>query len=423
MKLFADRHSWFDHELNCHRLEWCCRFCSFPAFETQEKLAAHMRAQHVQLSSPAQLPVLLQASRQVVDHVPAADCLLCDWESVLRQSNISSSPNETLVVTLDQFCRHVGSHMEQLAFFALPRSDKDQGAEIESNEAAAAVYSAASSLDSTGRRAMSWGSVSSLGATQDQAVPDLALDESLNLLEDITYPSISKPWSRSHLKASATFGSLAFSTKAVYGAAANQTCSTQGGIYLYGGRVGASKVNGGFRMIDMSEEKGIVTFLGQGHGPRLFAAAVLCVTRDAFIVFGGSEASTKVDISDDALYWLDIGILLGFCLTLNMLTVLATSKWSMYRPTNPPCRRDGHTMSIVGSYLCVFGGRAQNIYLSDLHVLNLDHLKTMHPSWQTVTITPKGRYRIPSKRTRHTMVTMNDRLYLYASKRRYCIAN
>lgn len=418
MKLFANRHSWFDHELNCHRLEWCCRFCSFPAFATQEKLAAHMRARHAQLSSPAQLPVLLQASRQAVDHVPAADCLLCDWESVLRQSNHSSSPNETLVVTLDQFCRHVGSHMEQLAFFALPRSYKDQGAEVESNEAAAAVHSDVSSLDSTGRSAMSWGSVSSLGATQDHAVPDLALDESVKLLEDVTYPSISNPWSRSHLKASTTFSRLAFSTKAVYGAAANQTCSMQGGIYLYGGRVGASMVSGGFRMIDMSEEKGIVTFLGQGHDPRLFAAAVLCVTRDAFIVFGGSENS-----SDDALYWLDIGILLGFCLTLNMLTVLATSKWSMYRPKSPPCSRRGHTMSIVGSYLCVFGGQAQDRYLDDLHVLKLDQLETMHPSWQYVTYRDNRPYRIPSKRRNHTMVTMNERLYLYAGKRRHCITN
>ena len=382
-----------------------------------------MRAQHAQLSSPAQLPVLLQASRQVVDHVPAADCLLCDWESVLRQSNISSSPNETLVVTLDQFRRHVGSHMEQLAFFALPRSYKDQGAEVESNEAAAAVLSDVSSLGSTGRRAMSWGSVSSLGATQDQAVPDLAVDESLNLLEDITHPSISGPWSRSHLRASATFSSLAFSTKAVYGAAASQTCSRQGGIYLYGGRVGASKVSGGFRMIDMSEESGIVTFLGQGHGPRSFAAAVLWVFHDAFIVFGGSEASTKVDSSDTALYWLDLGMLLGFCLALNMLTVLATSKWSMYRPTSPPCSRDGHTMNIVGRYLCVFGGRAQNKYLDDLHVLNLDQLRTMDPSWQVVTDIGDDRYPIPSKRTRHTMVTMNEKLYLYACARCYRITS
>jgi hypothetical protein len=37
------------------------------------------------------------------------------------------SPDEILVVTAEQFRHHVGSHMEQLALFAIPRGYKEDG--------------------------------------------------------------------------------------------------------------------------------------------------------------------------------------------------------------------------------------------------------------------------------------------------------
>lgn len=78
LRLFADRHLWFEHELECHLLEWDCRFCNHAVFRTEKGLEAHMLSQHPKFSSPLQLPSLLQASRQSMDRIPATSCLLCD---------------------------------------------------------------------------------------------------------------------------------------------------------------------------------------------------------------------------------------------------------------------------------------------------------------------------------------------------------
>ena len=323
MKLFADRHTWFEHELTCHRLEWCCRFCSYPAFATQEKLAAHMRARHTQLSSPAQLSVLLHASKQVVDRIPAADCLLCDWESVLKQNNAPTSLDETLVVTVDQFRRHVGSHMEQLALFALPRNSGEQGAEGKSNEAAAAAGSNASSLDLIEQRPLSWKSNLSVTTIQDQAVPDLPLSENRESFEDADYlPPYA--WSSSALMHRPIPGQAGADRNQTTwtGCAIGQECFEKGEIYIHGGTSGRLKTEEKTYVIDMSEGKGIVSSLGRinpsayssslGPGPRAYAAAVSDVSRSAFIVFGGFMGS-RVDLGqyDTSLYWLDTGIFLA----------------------------------------------------------------------------------------------------------------
>ena len=279
-----------------------------------------MRARHAQLSSPAQLPVLLHACRQVVDRVPAADCLLCDWESVLRQNNTAISPHETLVVTLDQFRRHVGSHMEQLALFALPRSYKDHGAEGGSNEAAAAAGSNSTSLSSIGQSVMSWGSISSRRATQDQAVPDLAVDEYPNFLENVTHSSTSKSslraWSRSYLIQFRMRRHEDYLTSWIKWtcAAVGQACSNRGDIYIHGGLVNGVKSDEFTYVIDMSEDDAMISrlYTSQGPSPRVYAAAVSSMFFNAFIVFGGDTRSTEGGNLDTALYWLDMSILAGF---------------------------------------------------------------------------------------------------------------
>ncbi|KAL8788384.1 MAG: hypothetical protein Q9195_007342 [Heterodermia aff. obscurata] len=271
----------------------------------------------------------------VVDRIPAADCLLCDWESVLRQSNTAASPNETLVVTLDQFCRHVGSHMEQLALFALPRSIKDQGAEGDSNEAAAAADSDTSPLGTIGQRTLSWKSISSIeaaqdhaipdlavyenpkssGETQPQAAPDLAVDKNPKSFADLTSSSTKKPslyaWSSSNLTHKPMHGQAGFPMMRTQwiGGAYGQNCF-KGKIYIHCGLVNGPNLEDNTCVIDMSEEKGIVSFLGQGPGPRENAAGVFCGFWHAFIVFGGRLPPTG-DF-DTTLYWLDPSICLGF---------------------------------------------------------------------------------------------------------------
>ena len=125
--MFADRREWFEHELNIHRLEWRCLFCTHTPFESLAKLELHMRNRHVQNYIGEQLPALTIASQKSLDRIPAGDCPMCDdWESTLREANLHVPPSETLVVTLPQFRQHLGAHMEQLALFAIPRGHEDE---------------------------------------------------------------------------------------------------------------------------------------------------------------------------------------------------------------------------------------------------------------------------------------------------------
>lgn len=228
LKLFADRHTWFNHELECHRLEWCCRFCSHPPLRSETNLVTHMRHKHVQFSSPSQLPILVKASRQPVDRISATACPLCHWDATLRDYNTHISSGETLVVTVEQFRKHLGTHMEQLALFALPRGYKYEGENVDSHEAAAMTHSDSQSrhLSAGG---MSWKSVSSRGGTCDKAVPDV----DTGIISNVSVHSRdSYPWSQQPLDTSRSV----FNPFPRYAPATSQICSTEGHIYMQGGK-------------------------------------------------------------------------------------------------------------------------------------------------------------------------------------------
>ena len=135
--MFSDSKTWFEHELEVHRLEWRCVFCTNTPYRSLEKLESHMRSQHAQNYIEEQLPIVAKASQRSLDRIPASSCPMCsDWEQTLKEVNLHLPPNETLVVTPTQFRQHVGSHMEQLALFAIPRGYEDEN-DADSNSAAA----------------------------------------------------------------------------------------------------------------------------------------------------------------------------------------------------------------------------------------------------------------------------------------------
>ncbi|KAH8749410.1 hypothetical protein F5882DRAFT_488661, partial [Hyaloscypha sp. PMI_1271] len=105
MKLFPDRRTWFTHELQNHLVEI-----------------------HADRFTEDQLPALVKVYQKPVDKLRPSACPFCDeWETKLRELNTHMSPDEILVVTTAQFRHHVGSHMEQLALFAIPRGYKEDG--------------------------------------------------------------------------------------------------------------------------------------------------------------------------------------------------------------------------------------------------------------------------------------------------------
>jgi hypothetical protein len=121
LKLFAERGDWFEHEMQHHRVQWHCHFCKRDDFRSLEKFNKHLHQHDVRISEE-QLSALGEASKRPMENIPASDCPFCnEWESELRQANPDIAKNEEIVVTPTQFRQHVGSHMQQLALFAIPR--------------------------------------------------------------------------------------------------------------------------------------------------------------------------------------------------------------------------------------------------------------------------------------------------------------
>ena len=285
LKLFADRRAWFEHELQCHRLEWSCRACSHPPFRSEAGLSMHMRYRHGPFSSAAQLPALIEASRQPVDRISAAECPLCHWDITLKDLNSHMSSDETLVVTPEQFRRHLGAHMEQLALFALPRSYKYEEEDADSNEAAVMAVSDSESRHLSNTEAMSWKSVSSRGDNVDDLFPDT------NIKPDIG----TGPWSNQPMPMNIV---LPFPR---CGAA---MASVEKYLCISGGLVDGVTVKNDVWLFEANETWTCYSLATKpdGLGPRVGHAAVSF--REGGIVFFGGTKSSREGPLDNTLYTL-----------------------------------------------------------------------------------------------------------------------
>lgn len=174
LKLFSNRQDWFDHELKYHRACWHCHFCKRSDFQSTKLFKKHLR-QHDQRLSDDQINALSEASKQPLECLPALDCPFCsDWELKLRQANLSIGKNDVVVVTPTQFRQHVGSHMQQLALFAIPRGYMEEDANNVLTESVTGVAQN-NSLNAHSSRA----SRSSLSSSHDATVTRETAPETL----------------------------------------------------------------------------------------------------------------------------------------------------------------------------------------------------------------------------------------------------
>lgn len=141
--MFGDNRTWFDHELQNHRKQWVCVVCSKGPFRTPADFKSHMKNMHPDvLVDHRQLEVFMVAGQRAVDAIAADECPFCDeWGETLKNNTpvpeSTGSPEVVITVELAQFRRHVASHMEQLALFAIPRSMGDNELEEGSNKVVA----------------------------------------------------------------------------------------------------------------------------------------------------------------------------------------------------------------------------------------------------------------------------------------------
>lgn len=170
-----------------------------------------------------------------------------------------------------------------------------------------------------------------------------------------------------------------------------------------GGLVNGSTVKGDLWMVEIGSGTMAcypISTTGDGPGPRVGHSSLL--VGNAFIVFGGDTKMDDGDQLDDTLYLLNT----------------STKHWSRAMPAGPrPSGRYGHTLNILGSKIYVFGGQVEGTFFNDLVAFDLNSLLSATSRWDVLIpnskdcITSQGPS--PPARTNHSIVTWNDKLYLF----------
>lgn len=211
-------------------------------------------------------------------------------------------------------------------------------------------------------------------------------------------PAALYPWSQRRL----TFTTPQPNPFPRYGAAVNAVSSKEGEVYLMGGLVNGATVKGDLWMIEAGGNLACypVGTTYEGPGPRVGHASLL--VGNAFIVFGGDTKTDVRDKLDDTLYLLNT----------------STRHWSRSMPPGPrPAGRYGHTLNILGSKIYVFGGQVEGYFFNDLIAFDLNALQNTNSRWDQLIQNsneggpPEGQ--VPPARTNHTIVSWNEKLYLF----------
>ncbi|KAF2752339.1 hypothetical protein M011DRAFT_393400 [Sporormia fimetaria CBS 119925] len=190
-----------------------------------------------------------------------------------------------------------------------------------------------------------------------------------------------------------------------YGAAINSTASKDGIIYIMGGLVAGTTVKGDLWLTELGNGSMAcypIPTTGDGPGPRVGHASLL--VGNAFIVFGGDTKLDDEDDLDDTLYLLNT----------------STKHWSRALPQGArPTGRYGHTLNILGSKIYIFGGQVEGFFFNDLVAFDLNSLQSSSSRWEVLLPNTKDgsvsspQHRAPPPRTNHSVVTWEDKLYLF----------
>ncbi|GJN67462.1 negative regulator of mitotic exit [Purpureocillium lilacinum] len=207
------------------------------------------------------------------------------------------------------------------------------------------------------------------------------------------------PWSQRRL----TYTTSHPSPFPRYGAAVNATSSKEGDIYMMGGLINSSTVKGDLWMIEAGGNMACypLATTAEGPGPRVGHASLL--VGNAFIVYGGDTKIEESDALDETLYLLNT----------------STRHWSRALPAGPrPSGRYGHSLNILGSKIFIFGGQVEGHFMNDLSAFDLNQLQMPNNRWE-ILLQGEASPKAPAARTNHSMVTYNDKMYLFGGTNGY----
>lgn len=145
--LFEERSAWQEHELEQHRRQWICQRCKEKAlekaFKSKHTLLSHVRESHrlTPLLGELLLQIAEVSSQSVVE--TNAECHFCDelnLEAIRRARQMGREvPNgQDVMIPVEEFQKHIASHQEQLALFAIPQTIErsvDSGSRPDQSEA------------------------------------------------------------------------------------------------------------------------------------------------------------------------------------------------------------------------------------------------------------------------------------------------
>lgn len=110
---FEDRNQWYEHELQNHRVEWCCNVEGHSPCATRSEFLQHMQEHHAGLQLLSLPQDMIQQFRRPIQKSQKV-CPLC------------SKPAE-------KFKSHVSRHMEQMALYVLGGNNQEDDSDAGSD--------------------------------------------------------------------------------------------------------------------------------------------------------------------------------------------------------------------------------------------------------------------------------------------------
>ncbi|KAL8780646.1 MAG: hypothetical protein Q9213_006383 [Squamulea squamosa] len=133
--LFERRRDWMGHELQVHRLEWCCNVPGHEAYSTRDEFWAHMKHEHDKFFGFEQLDSTINMfARPALQS--SFSCPICVDD---RYHGLS----------IDKLEEHLGRHLEILSTFALPSGGGAGNSSVDSIDTQNAVQNQHSNAETT----------------------------------------------------------------------------------------------------------------------------------------------------------------------------------------------------------------------------------------------------------------------------------